>query len=383
MKDIVDVRRFIDDGVGIHTMTKRVFKGWKSEISKRVAAFHLKIKESDWSEPNTKFGSVNFLDIEFCFDENRSLQTDLYRKPMDARAYLNFNSCHPNHVFAGSVYSQALRIRRIVNNEERFIKRIDELMSDFEKSGYPKKMLKNIMKKVKMKNRTLDKREKKEKNDGDEKIMAVSTFGRDKKLTNILERVQTKSKNIKFEFVKKTSASLKNLLVKSKRVALGSPYGRTTECGRGRCMGCDLMSHKDCIRGPNKKIYNTAKGDCTSKNVVYHAECVFCRKKYVGKTVTPLSIRLNGHRSKFYDCIREAEGKNIEFTEEHLLGLHLFYDHGMREMGDFNEGYKFTILETSSPHQIDYKEHVWIQRLKCVTPYGLNAHDPYGIPLVL
>ena len=36
---------FIDDGVGIHTMTKRVFNGWKKEVSKRVATFGLKIKD--------------------------------------------------------------------------------------------------------------------------------------------------------------------------------------------------------------------------------------------------------------------------------------------------------------------------------------------------
>ena len=35
-------------------------------------------------------------------------------------------------------------------------------MLDFEKSGYPKNMLRNIMEKVKMKKRTLDKREKRE-----------------------------------------------------------------------------------------------------------------------------------------------------------------------------------------------------------------------------
>ena len=383
MKDVIAIKRFIDDGVGIHTMTKRVFNGWKKEVSKRVATFGLKIKESDWSEPPTRFGSVNFLDILFSFDENKRLQTDLYRKPTDARAYLNFSSCHPNHVFAGSVYSQALRMRRIINNDERFEKRLDELMCDFEKSGYPKNMLLNIMEKVKKEKRTLCKKEKCENSDEDGKIMAVSTSGRDKKLTNILERVQTKSKYIKFKLVKKTAPSLKNLLVKSKRVALGSPYGRTTKCGRKNCMGCKLMSNRDSIRGANKKLYKTAKGDCTNRNVIYHAKCVFCSKKYVGKTITPLSTRLNGHRNKFYDCIRVAEGKNIEFTDEHLLGLHLFYDHKMRDPRDFNEGYRFTILENSNPRQINYREHVWILRLRCIAPYGLNAHDPYGIPLVL
>ena len=61
----------------------------------------------------------------------------------------------------------------------------------------------------------------------------------------------------------------------------------------------------------------------------------------------------------------------------------IFYDHNLRDAGDFNNSYKFTILEVSNPRQIDYKEHVWIQRLKCITPYGLNAQVPYGIPLLI
>ena len=233
MKDDIDIRRFIDDGVGAHTMTKRVFNVWKTEVSKRVAHFgNLKIKEKDWTEPPTKFGSVNFLDILFSFDENGALQTDLYRKPTDARAYLNFGSCHPNYTFAGSVFSQALRVKRIVNNSERCMVRLDELMMDYERSGYPKKMLRNIIDKVKNMERTLQKKEKSNNREEDDTIMAISTFGRDKKLTNILERVQKKSKNIKFKFVKKTAPSLKNLLVKSKIPALGSPYGRTKKCQR-------------------------------------------------------------------------------------------------------------------------------------------------------
>ena len=61
---------------------------------------------------------VPFLDIQFCFDSSGKLQTDLYVKPTDARSYLNFNSFHPRHIFLGIVYSQCLRIRRIINNND-------------------------------------------------------------------------------------------------------------------------------------------------------------------------------------------------------------------------------------------------------------------------
>ena len=48
MKNIVAVKRYIDDGVGIHKMTKRVFDRWRSEISKQVKECgDLTIKDSD------------------------------------------------------------------------------------------------------------------------------------------------------------------------------------------------------------------------------------------------------------------------------------------------------------------------------------------------
>ena len=48
-----------------------------------------------------------------------------------------------------------------------------------------------------------------------------------------------------------------------------------------------------------------------------------------------------------------------------------------------NENYRFTVLEHCSPFNLDLNEHKWIQRLKCIKPFGLNSHDPFGIPLVL
>ena len=162
MSQVVDIKRFIDDGVGVHLMTSRQFKKWKSTVSSKVANYGLKIKDTDWSEPEERFEMINFLDINFSFDSRKTLQTDLYKKPTDARAYLNFSSCHPPHVFSGSVYSQALRLRRIINDDGRLAVGLDELKKDFEKCGYPSKLLKDILDKVKIKERSLEKAQKRQ-----------------------------------------------------------------------------------------------------------------------------------------------------------------------------------------------------------------------------
>ena len=146
MKDIVSIKRYIDDGIGIHTMTKRRFCVLKNTISKGVLTFGLKIKESDWSEPNENHAMINFLDINFSFDKQNQLQTDLYKKPTDARCFLNYSSCHPQCTFSGTVYSQALRLRRIINDDDRLKTKLEELGNDFIKCKYPERMVENIIK---------------------------------------------------------------------------------------------------------------------------------------------------------------------------------------------------------------------------------------------
>ena len=383
MKDIVDIKRYIDDGVGFHTMTKRSFVNWRKMVSKRVMKFgKLKIKDEDWNVPETKTGPVNFLDIKFWLDTDKSLQTDLYRKPTDARQFLHFSSCHPNHTFSGVVYSQGLRLRRIINDDKRLDQQLNDLYLAFRKYKYPVNLLKNIFKKVKEKERVLTKVVKEDVKD--DRIMVISTHGRDQKLIKVLKRVESKCDGVKFHYVKKTAPSLRNVLVQSKKASLGNPLGKTKKCGKKNCQTCKLVTRKDHIIGPGGKIIKTANGQCNTRCVIYHCKCSLCDKTYVGKTVTPLNIRINGHRSKYYDCLRyTGDRANLSDDDDHLLGLHLYFEHRLKDCGSFNDTYAFTLLERCNPRNIDLKEHLWIQRLKCIKPYGLNSHDPFGFPIVL
>ena len=154
-------------------------------------------------------------------------------------------------------------------------------------------------------------------------------------------------------------------------------------CRVTNCQTCKLVTKKDHIIGPNGKIIKTADGQCKTRFVIYHSQCRLCNKTYVGKTVQPLNNRINGHRSKYYDCLRyEGDRANLNDDDDHLLGLHLYFEHGLRDGGGFNDTYAFTLLERCNPHNIDLKEHLWIQRLKCIKPYGLNSHDPFGFPVI-
>ena len=149
---------------------------------------------------------------------------------------------------------------------------------------------------------------------------------------------------------------------------------------------CQPLLFKDCVKDSSGNItFKTAKGNCTSKNVLYHLRCKLCTQPYVGKTVQMSSSRMCGHRAKFFEVIRNNGNiDNLECDrDEYIPGLHLYNNHNLRNFEDFNNTYELTILEKCSPSMLDVKEHLWIQKLKTLNPLGLNSMDPFGLPLLV
>ena len=86
-----------------------------------------------------------------------------------------------------------------------------------------------------------------------------------------------------------------------------------------------------------------------------------CEKAYVGRSVNSLNVRMDGHRSKFYEII---DGRAVDITkDEYSLGIHLI-DHGLENHADFETNFKTFILETFSPEVFDEKENKYIHILK-------------------
>jgi len=330
---------------------------------------------------------VNFLDIQLWIDIDGKIQTDLYIKPTDSRSYLSFESCHPNHMFAGIVYTQALRIRRIVSSNARLIEQLDILAEAFSKCKYPKKLVHDIIGKVKNRPRVLIKKNtaptqsRVDEND----ILMVSTFGADKPLKDVVLKLPNIAK-LSIKMVSKTAHSLKSTFCTHKRTCLGPSKGTSGQCHRGiRCQCCNLMSQADNVLDNDNKSFKTAKGNCVTKNIVYHFRCNLCEQSYVGKTVQMLSDRVSGHRSKFFEYIKQNGMVEINDLnkDEYVPGMHLYNYHQLKDFEDFNKSYTITILEKCSPSNLDVREHIWIQKLRTLNPFGLNSVDPFGIPLLM
>ena len=78
-----------------------------------------------------------------------------------------------------------------------------------------------------------------------------------------------------------------------------------------------------------------------------------------------------------------VDGADASNSDRYSLALHLHRDHNIVLENGLDDYYTFTLLEKCSPKSIDVKEHLWIQKLKSLPPFGLNLNSPLGFPLVL
>ena len=406
MRNIISSKRYIDDGSGLFRGTKRMFSEWITQVNTEIGTYGLFIDEYSISPPGEY---VSFLDINFCIDKYGHLQTDLYVKPTDARSYLYFGSSHPNHVFSGIVFSGCLRLRRIINCNERLAKQLEVLKTCFLECNYPKRMVNNIVEKVKGLNRTLVKKQPPPDPTPSTEIRVISTFEGDSPLVEVTEAHTStlsltrsfsssstasfagppKKANV-FGYVKRTGSSLRRKFVKAKELAMGNK-GNTKPCNRPRCKCCEMICDHEELKVNNHRV-RPASGSCTSYNIIYMFICSLCTKPYVGRTVNQLNIRTNQHRSAFYKVLEQSKSSSQQSLTKfdckdddddiYSLGVHLVNVHGVTEKSDFNDTYRVLILENCSPKSMEVLEHKWIHKLKSLRPQGINRSNPFSIPLL-
>ena len=84
MRNVLDVKRFIDDGGGFYLDTEEEFLNWLRMVNQVIGSLGLHIDESNFKK-NSEY--INLLDILYCFDSEGELQTDLFIKAMEFENY--------------------------------------------------------------------------------------------------------------------------------------------------------------------------------------------------------------------------------------------------------------------------------------------------------
>ena len=402
--ELLAFKRFVDDIGGLWKGCPEKFKAWSDEVNKKLSVFGLSIKDKpqDPWDINKPGDFTVFLDIKYTFDDVEGLLTDVNIKPTDARVYLNFSSYHPSQTFPSIVYSQALRYKRIINRSETLKARLDELELCFIRSGYPKKMVHNIMLDVLKRERSLEYKVKSKK--APFPVAWVQTFS--PSTSEIKDVVRDANKVIKLSppwkdddraigIVNKRGNNIGDLILKRKKFALMtdeetpgtkrcSPIlkegEKRSESGRP-CASCDLMSGKKTIKSFHTgRKYATPPGTCKSQSLIYAAECRLCHKQYVGQTTCMLRTRISGHRAHVNKKPKPKANINPLFanSDESSLADHLKTIHGLSTPESFNSAYSFTIIHTD-PADINDCEQTWVSRLGTMQPFGLNTEKPCGV----
>ena len=92
---------------------------------------------------------VCFLDTITYITED-TIHTTVYTKPTDKKQYLYFTSSHPKHTARAIPFSQAIRFRRIIDNDDLLEGELTTLCSRFIHRGYPADLLKSTVDRVKL-----------------------------------------------------------------------------------------------------------------------------------------------------------------------------------------------------------------------------------------
>lgn len=288
-------------------------------------------------EVNYSTDKVCFLDTVTSIVDN-VIHTTIYTKPTDKKQYLFFNSSHPKHTAKAIPYSQALRYRRIIDNDDLLHSELTTLVKTFMNRGYPVELLESTVDRVKLLTRDSvlkykDKSTKKESYDeflrGRSFLPLILPFHQSLEsflskqlslLWNDLINCDEKIKNI-FEselpqIVFKRGVTIGSLLTGTK--CLPSTYDLDREtvdilkslelenachnvnpCNKALCQCCThICSTSEFFNTDRNKTFLIKDSfNCNSKDIIYIISCLKCNLLYVGQTARMLKERLNNHRS--------------------------------------------------------------------------------------
>lgn len=351
------VARLIDDCFFIWTYGESDLKVFLDFLNTRHASIKFEFKYST--------ESVTFLDT-VTYVDNRIVKTNVYIKPTDRKQYLYFTSSHPRHIFRSIPFSQALRYRRIIVDEERLTHELNDLKMKFVRRGYPTTLLdRSFAKALSVERTTLLKYKTKE-----EKRLKFESFlkGRSflpfitvfhKSLSCVEFRQCFETEWHKFvdscddirnvfsgelpQIVFKRGRTIANVLTSTRFVQFFDEQDHENinillsllnenECTSAHSVRrCDMPTCKCCKHLYTGSHYYSSDGktkfpikenfNCSSRDVIYVISCTKCHVLYVGQTSMMLKERLNNHRSDIKLRKSTAVAKHFNEPNHSILNL--------------------------------------------------------------
>ncbi|KAK3747117.1 hypothetical protein QZH41_006059 [Actinostola sp. cb2023] len=133
-------KRYIDDIFILWTHGSSTLQTFLNHIN----SFHPTIKFTYTTSPS----SINFLDTRIHITSQQTLESSLYTKPTDNSLLLHHTSHHPLSCKLGTIFSQALRYRRLITQDEELHKQLNRLRLILLSRGYPNHTITSSFQKV-------------------------------------------------------------------------------------------------------------------------------------------------------------------------------------------------------------------------------------------
>ena len=380
--------RLIDDVFG-------TFSGTETELLDFVAHLNNSHDTIKFTIDHSKV-QIPFLDT-LVYIENQTIKTKLYKKATDNKQYLHFNSEHPQHMKKSIPYAQAVRYKRIIEDEDVLKEELMKLRDNFTSRLYPLRTIQTAIDKVAILKRE-DLIQYKTKIENNWNFTAfVLTFNNalvNNKDCNIYKLISESWNNLITTAPELTNMNLpkivfqkcqtinsilvssvfppprwnisprtpNGILENNNEIALLAPtIYRCTRCTSKRCLTCDNILATSRFYSTNSKNYYNLSTDmnCDSENVIYLVTCNLCGLQYVGETGMKLRDRITVHRS----CIktRKATPLGIHFNSK---------GHSVTDM----QIVTIEQLPNNNNYQRKTRELFWQLTLDTVFPRGLNAY---------
>ena len=303
-------KRFLDDCFVPWTKSMKEL----DQLHKILNELHKDLKFT--IEANRK--QLAFLDVLVKNNEGE-IETDIYYKPTDTKAYLLYTSCHPKHTKISIPFALARRLKCIVSNDETLERRFEELTNFLTKQKYPKELIKGGIQKAKTLNREeLRNVQEKEKEDI---IPYVSTFNpnnseiygeihSDIKVLRRDEHMKEVLKKYNFIKCKRQSQNLKKLLTKAK-FSEQTITKSVQKCNRPKCGLCKFLIEDNKYEFKCGKSFTVNQNmTCDVKNLIYVIRCAGCKEDYIGET-SNLRNRVTVHNQQ----IRDPNTRKIQLSQ--------------------------------------------------------------------
>ena len=387
--------RLIDDVFGLWLDTKENLLKWFDHLNSSHPTIKFTI---DYS-----FEEISFLDT-LVYIEDNTVKTRLYKKPIDKKQYLHYNSEHPNHMKNSIPYAQALRYRRIISDDTILDKELITLADSFISRGYPPTIVDQQIGKIHSLRRS-ELIQYKEKNSAEidftPYVLTFSNIFNNRGKYNLYEIIRNvwneltemvpilrniKPPKIIFKkctsigrcvessnfppkwwpsqdglanngTIRPTPRSIPDMNIRSK---LNASY-LCKPCEGNKCQTCEIITNGSTFKSTTyNKLYNIkANCNCSTNDIVYLITCKLCSIQYVGESGQNLRDRMNNHKSTIRTHKRTPIAlhfNSLNHTINHLSVIPI------------------EVLTNNSIFNRRSREYYWQLRLGTIYPKGLNNY---------